>query len=116
MYELVLWHQGNEAVRITDKAVSVGQTLLIDDIKWLVEAQELPRDLKATARYICSRRAATSSNRKHLRAARTSVPNVESEFDTLRPSEARAAGSRSESFDDPRPIGCVKADSASRTS
>jgi hypothetical protein len=42
-YELVLWHQGNEAVRITDKPLSVGQTLLIDDIKWLVEVQELPR-------------------------------------------------------------------------
>ncbi len=63
MYELVLWHQGNEAVRITDKPVSVGETVLIDDIKWLVEAQELPRDPKAAARYICSRRAATSSNR-----------------------------------------------------
>jgi hypothetical protein len=63
MYELVLWHQGNEAVRITDKPVSVGQTLLIDDIKWLVEAQELRRDPKARARYICSRRAATSSDR-----------------------------------------------------
>jgi hypothetical protein len=33
MYELVLWHQGNEAVRITEEPVSVGQTLLIDDIK-----------------------------------------------------------------------------------
>jgi hypothetical protein len=63
MYELVLWHQGNEAVRITEEPVSVGQTLLIDGIKWLVEAQELPGDPKATARYICSRRAATFSNR-----------------------------------------------------
>ena len=63
IYELALWHQGSEAVRITDKPVSVGQTLLIDDIKWLVEAQGLPRDPKATARYVCSRRAATSSNR-----------------------------------------------------
>jgi hypothetical protein len=63
MYELVLWHQGNEAVRITDKPVSVGQTLLIDDITWLVEAQELPHDPTASARFICSRRAASSSNR-----------------------------------------------------
>jgi hypothetical protein len=63
MYELVPWHQGNEAVRITDRPVSVGETVLIDDIKWLVEAQELPRDPRATARYICSRRAAASSNR-----------------------------------------------------
>jgi hypothetical protein len=63
IYELVLWHQGSEAVRITDKPVSVGQTLVIDDIKWLVEAQEPPRDANATARYICSRRAATSSKR-----------------------------------------------------
>jgi len=49
--------------RFIDKPVSVGQTVLIDNVKWLVEAQELPRDPKATARYICSRRAATSSNR-----------------------------------------------------
>jgi hypothetical protein len=67
MYELVLWHQGNEAVRISEEPVSVGQTLVIGDIKWLVEAQELPRDPKATARCICSRRAATSSNRNATR-------------------------------------------------
>jgi hypothetical protein len=63
VYELVLWHQGNEAVRITDRSMSVGEMLLIDGIKWLVEAQEPPLDPKATARYICSRRAATSFNR-----------------------------------------------------
>jgi hypothetical protein len=63
VYELVLWFQGKEDVRITDQPVSVGQTLLIDDIKWLVEAQDLPRDPNATARFICSRRAASSANR-----------------------------------------------------
>ncbi len=64
MYELVLWHQGNEDVRITDQPVSVGQTVLIGKVKWLVEAQNLPRDPNATARFICSRRAASSSNRR----------------------------------------------------
>lgn len=63
MYELVLWFQGAEDVRITDQPVSVGQTVLIDGIKWLVEAQDLPRDPNAKARYICSRRAASSANR-----------------------------------------------------
>jgi hypothetical protein len=63
VYELVLWFQGNEDVRMTDQSVSVGQTLVIDGIKWLVEAQDLPRDPNATARYICSRRAASSANR-----------------------------------------------------
>ena len=63
MYELVLWFQGTEDVRITDQPVSVGQTVLIDGIKWLVEAQDLPRDPNARARYICSRRAASSANR-----------------------------------------------------
>ena len=63
MYELVLWFQGKEDVRITDQPVSVGQTLVIDGIKWLVAAQDLPRDPNATARYICSRRAASSANR-----------------------------------------------------
>ena len=63
MYELVLWHQGNEAVRITDQPVSIGQTLSIDSIQWLVEAQVLPHDPNAAARYVCSRRAATSANR-----------------------------------------------------
>jgi hypothetical protein len=63
VYELVLWFQGKEDVRITDQPVSVGQTLVIDDIKWLVEAQDLPRDPNATARFICSRRAASSANR-----------------------------------------------------
>jgi hypothetical protein len=63
VYELVLWFQGNEDVRITDQPVSVGQTVTIDGIKWLVEAQDLPRDPNATARYICSRRAASSANR-----------------------------------------------------
>jgi hypothetical protein len=63
VYELVLWFQGTEDVRITDQPVSVGQTVMIDGIKWLVEAQDLPRDPNATARYICSRRAASSANR-----------------------------------------------------
>jgi hypothetical protein len=63
VYELVLWFQGKEDVRITDQPVSVGQTLVIDDIKWLVEAQDLPRDPNAKARFICSRRAASSANR-----------------------------------------------------
>jgi hypothetical protein len=62
-YELVLWFRGNEDVRITDQPASIGQTLVIDNIKWLVEAQDLPRDPSATARYICSRRAATFANR-----------------------------------------------------
>ena len=74
IYELALWDQGSETVRITDKPVSVGQTLLIDDIKWLVEAHELPRDPKATARYVCSRRAATSSNRPAPERERVAVP------------------------------------------
>jgi hypothetical protein len=63
VYELVLWFQGTEDVRITDQPVSVGETVLIDGIKWLVEAQDLPRDPNATARFICSRRAASSANR-----------------------------------------------------
>jgi hypothetical protein len=63
MYALVLWHQGDEDVRITDQPVSIGQTLSIDSIQWFVEAQDLPHDPNAAARYVCSRRAATSSNR-----------------------------------------------------
>ena len=63
MYELVLWFQGHEDVRITDQPASVGQTLVIDNIRWLVEAQDLPRYPNATARYICSRRAASFANR-----------------------------------------------------
>jgi len=63
MYELVLWFQGNEDLRVTDQPVSVGETLMIDNVKWLVEAQDLPRDPNAAARYICSRRAASSANR-----------------------------------------------------
>jgi hypothetical protein len=74
IYELALWDQGSEAVRITDKPVSVGQTLLIDDIKWLVEAQELPRDPKATERSVCSRHAATASNRPAPERERVAVP------------------------------------------
>jgi hypothetical protein len=63
VYELVLWFQGNEDVRIVDQPVAIGQMVMIDGIKWLVEAQDLPRDPNATARYICSRRAASSANR-----------------------------------------------------
>jgi hypothetical protein len=62
-YELVLWFRGKEDVRITDQPASIGETLVIDNMKWLVEAQDLPRDPNATARYICSRRAATFANR-----------------------------------------------------
>ena len=66
-YELVLWFQGREDVRTTDQPLTVGQTVLIDDIKWLVEAQDLPRDPASTARFICSRRAASSANRSGRR-------------------------------------------------
>jgi hypothetical protein len=62
-YEVVLWFQGHEDVRTIDQPLTVGQTVLIDDIKWLVEAQDLPRNPASTARFICSRRAATSANR-----------------------------------------------------
>jgi hypothetical protein len=62
-YELVLWFRGKEDVRITHQSASIGETLVIDNIRWLVEAQDLPRDPSATARYICSRRAATFANR-----------------------------------------------------
>jgi hypothetical protein len=62
-YELVLWFRGIEDVRITDQPASIGQTLVIDNMKWLVEAQDLPHDPNASARYICSRRAATFANR-----------------------------------------------------
>jgi hypothetical protein len=73
MYELVLWFQGNEDIRITDQRVSIGDTLLIDNRRWLVEAQDLPRDPSATARFICSRRAASLSGtaRRPVRATRT---------------------------------------------
>jgi hypothetical protein len=73
MYELVLWFQGNEDIRITDQRVSIGETLVIDNRRWLVEAQDLPRDPSATARFICSRRATGSSGtaRRPVRAART---------------------------------------------
>jgi hypothetical protein len=46
------------------QAVSVGQMLLIDDIKWLVEAQELPRDPRqqhATSRRRAARRCWSGS-------------------------------------------------------
>jgi hypothetical protein len=69
-YELVLWFQGDEDVRFIDAPVSVGQTVVVDNIKWLVEAQDLPRDPNATARFICSRRAATSANRRPQERAR----------------------------------------------
>jgi len=53
MYELVLWHQGNEDVRITDQPVSVGQTVVIDKVRWLVEAQDLPpRSERSSAVYL----------------------------------------------------------------
>jgi hypothetical protein len=73
MYELVLWFQGNEDIRVTDQRVSIGETLVIDNRRWLVEAQDLPRDPSATARFICSRRAAGSSGTapRPVRATRT---------------------------------------------
>ena len=50
MYELVLWHQGNEDVRITDQPVSVGQTLVIDKVRWLVRPRSRqPAFLRAGA-------------------------------------------------------------------
>jgi hypothetical protein len=55
MYELVLRFQGNEEVRITDSPITIGQTLLIDNREWVVEARILSQDMFVTARFICLR-------------------------------------------------------------
>jgi hypothetical protein len=53
MYEVVLRYDGQEDVRITDEALTVGQTLTIDNRKWRVERAERPQTAGASRRFIC---------------------------------------------------------------
>jgi hypothetical protein len=53
MYEVVLRHHGQEDVRITDEAPTVGQTLTIDNRKRRVEHAERPQTAGASRRFIC---------------------------------------------------------------
>ncbi len=54
MYEVVLRYDGQEDVRITDQAVTVAQTLAIDNRKWQVERAERPQTAGASGRFVCT--------------------------------------------------------------
>jgi hypothetical protein len=52
LYEIVLCRPDGDEVRVTDQAVAVGETLVIDYTPWTVIAQEPATDVQANARFM----------------------------------------------------------------
>lgn len=54
LYEVVLRHpNGSEEVRFHDRAIAVGDRLLMNNRMWEVVLERRPVDLQATARFLC---------------------------------------------------------------
>jgi hypothetical protein len=53
LYEIVLRFPDRDEVRLTDRALDVGDTLSIGGQTWRVFGTEVPRSAVAAARYVC---------------------------------------------------------------
>jgi hypothetical protein len=53
LYEVLLIRDDEEETRLTDRALSVGETVLIGEQSWLVQNEAAPERADAATRYIC---------------------------------------------------------------
>jgi hypothetical protein len=53
LYEVLLIRDDEQETRLTDRALSVGETVLIAEQSWLVQNETAPEGAHAAARYIC---------------------------------------------------------------
>jgi hypothetical protein len=53
LYEVLLIRDDERETRLTDRALSVGETVLIAEQSWLVQSETAPERADAAARYIC---------------------------------------------------------------
>jgi hypothetical protein len=74
LYELVLRYEDRDEIRLTDRPVSVGQSVEIAGESWTVTLERDPEDGGATAQFLCE---LTLSQRQ--RAKRLQTLNAEME-------------------------------------
>jgi hypothetical protein len=55
LYEVLLLRDDEPELRLTDRALTIGETLPIGEERWLVQREEPPERADATARYVCVR-------------------------------------------------------------
>lgn len=55
LYEVLLIRKDDDEIRLTDRAVRVGETVSIGEERWLVEREAAPERSDAAARYVCVR-------------------------------------------------------------
>jgi hypothetical protein len=53
LYEVLLIRDDEHESRLTDRALSVGETVLIGEQLWVVQSETAPERADAAARYIC---------------------------------------------------------------
>jgi hypothetical protein len=53
LYEVLLIRDDEQETRLTDRALSVGETVAIADQSWLVQSETAAERADAAARYIC---------------------------------------------------------------
>jgi hypothetical protein len=55
LYEVLLLREDEHELRLTDRALQIGETLPIGEERWLVQSEEPPERPDAAVRYICIR-------------------------------------------------------------
>jgi hypothetical protein len=53
LYEVLLIRDDEQETRLTDRALSVGETVLIGEQSWLVQSETAPERADAAGRYVC---------------------------------------------------------------
>jgi hypothetical protein len=53
LYEVLLKRDDDEEIRLTDRALQVGETLTIAEQRWQVQRQEPAKQADAEVRYVC---------------------------------------------------------------
>jgi hypothetical protein len=53
LYEVLLMRDDEQETRLTDRALSVGETVFMGEQTWLVQSETAPERADAAARYIC---------------------------------------------------------------
>jgi hypothetical protein len=55
LYEVLLLRDDESELRLTDRALRIGETLPIGEEHWVVQSEAAPERADATTRYICVR-------------------------------------------------------------
>ena len=93
LYELVLRQDDREEVRLTDRPLSVGDTLQIENDEWNVVLEREPSDVRATAAFLCELAQA-----QRARAAKMQADDAErrERMERLRESQEQSRGTADE--------------------